>query len=1165
MPPAMQNHHATLRTKKQWRSPIRVLRVSNRIPLLISFAVAFSLAVLFRASTQAQGNSSSNTVAQTSVTAVPIRMPVVPGNDISFRQLEDVRGLSQTRVLQIVQDDQGFMWFGTQYGLDRYDGYKFRVFTPVPGRVNSLSGAYIYSLFKDHAGMLWIGCDQFLERFDPATENFTHYRIESDLPSRVPLTVVHISQDRSGTLWLATGGGLYGLDPRTGQIAHHYIHDPHDPSSLSSNDLRSTGEDRSGRFWVMGRSNLEEFDRKTGRVTLRASLPESGLDSASFYEDHLGIFWIVYGADRGNGGLATFDRTTNKITNFSLYNSSTGKMMPVGVAKILEDENGTLWFASEGEGLLKFDREHRRMISYRNQPENVESIAEDRVISLGKDHQGNIWTAFHARAPNVFSIKKPSFNPLLRPNLSPNSLGEYIVNAIYEDREGVLWVGITGSLLRIDPRSGEYAFFRPSGSWLDFDPIAITEDRSGTLWVGTVTQGLYRFNRSTGEFQNYVHHPDDPSSLSSNTIIRIFIDRAGRIWLATGNGLDRLDPAIGHFATYKRDAQSKTESYFDIDEDRSGGLWLGGTSGLQRFDPITGKFVGYEHRLDDTHSLSDNRVTSVHADDAGTVWAATESGLDKLNPESGRFTNYYTKDGLPSDRVNCILEDQRGNLWMSTNRGISRFDPVSNIFKNYSTADGLPGMDFTGWLTCFRGATGRMFFGGFSGAISFYPDRVIDSAYVPPIVFTDFRLFGRPVEVGNGSPLMKSISYVDNITLSHQQSTFAVEFAALSYSDNTINRYRYKLDGLDQQWNETGGDQRTVNYAALPAGNYTFHVQTATGQSGWGLPGATLRIQVLPPWWRTWWFRLIVAAALLFVVWGVYRLRVRSVEQHYRERRNAEEALRQAHAELIRANRVSTMGELTASLAHEVNQPIAAVVMNANACLRWLSRAEPDLEEARAAASKIAKDAWRAGEIVKRVRLLFKKGTLHRELVDLNEVIREMMLLLNSEANRFAVSVRTGLAVGLPCVMGDRVQLQQVLMNLMMNGIDAMKDMNGTRELTIQSHWDEVGQVLISVSDTGVGLPPQQADKIFDAFFTTKTHGTGMGLGISRSIIESNGGHLWATDNSPRGATFYFTLPTSDEPRDLVVSGDRPEPAGRLHGNDRSPQSMDDGRPTPRD
>ena len=246
-----------------------------------------------------------------------------------------------------------------------------------------------------------------------------------------------------------------------------------------------------------------------------------------------------------------------------------------------------------------------------------------------------------------------------------------------------------------------------------------------------------------------------------------------------------------------------------------------------------------------------------------------------------------------------------------------------------------------------------------------------------------------------------------------------------------------------------------------------------------------------------------------------------------RERKQTEEALRQAQADLAHANRVSSMGELTASLAHEVNQPIAAAITDANTCLRWLSRDQPDLEEARAAASRIVQDGRRAGEIVNRVRLLFKKDTLQRELVDLNEIIREMMLLLHSEATQFAVLVRTELAADLPQVMGDRVQLQQVLMNLMMNSIDAMKDVDGTRELTIKSQRGENGQVLISVSDTGVGLPPQQADKIFDAFFTTKTHGTGMGLRISRSIVESHGGRLWAADNSPRGATFQFTLPVT--------------------------------------
>jgi C4-dicarboxylate-specific signal transduction histidine kinase len=315
------------------------------------------------------------------------------------------------------------------------------------------------------------------------------------------------------------------------------------------------------------------------------------------------------------------------------------------------------------------------------------------------------------------------------------------------------------------------------------------------------------------------------------------------------------------------------------------------------------------------------------------------------------------------------------------------------------------------------------------------------------------------------------------------------------------------------------------------------------------------------PWWSTWRFRTILAASLLFLVWGVYHIRVRSIEQHYRERRQAEEALRQAHADLIHAHRVSSMGELTASLAHEVVQPITAAIIDANTCLRWLARDQPNLDEARVSASRSARSASRAAEIIKRVRLLFKKGALQQELLDLNEVIREMMLLLHSEATQFAVVVRTELVADLPHVMGDRVQLQQVLMNLVMNSIDAMKGVHGTRELVIQSQLGANSDVLISVSDTGVGLPPQHTENIFNAFFTTKAHGTGMGLRISRSIIESNGCRLWAANNSPRGARFCFTLPTSDESRDLIVSGDITESADDPDANNPSLESMNAGRP----
>ena len=382
----------------------------------------------------------------------------------------------------------------------------------------------------------------------------------------------------------------------------------------------------------------------------------------------------------------------------------------------------------------------------------------------------------------------------------------------------------------------------------------------------------------------YLHDPADPSSLSNNAVGKLFIDHTGKMWLATWDGFDCFDPNTGRFAVYKRDWQSRTESYYDIAEDQKGGLWLGGTSGLQHFDPATREFRAYEHNLNDPRSLSDNRVTSVHIDRSGTVWAATQNGLDKLDRDSGMFTQYYVKDGLPSNRVHCILEDERGDLWMSTNKGLSRLDSVTKTFKNYSASDGLPGMDLTGWLTCFRSPTGEMFFGGFSGATAFYPDRVVDIPYVPPIVFTDFRLSGHSVEVGPGSPLKKSINYAENLTLTHTQNTFSLEFAALDYSNLSSNRYRYRLDGLDSQWNEAPADQRVVNYTALPAGKYTFHVEMATGQSGWSASGATLHIEVLPPWWGTWWFRTTCAALIVLIGFAAYSYRMHQIAQQFEMR-----------------------------------------------------------------------------------------------------------------------------------------------------------------------------------------------------------------------------------------------------------------------------------------
>jgi ligand-binding sensor domain-containing protein/signal transduction histidine kinase len=815
-------------------------------------------------------------------TGRPIRLPLIEGTDVRFTHLSTEQGLSQSRVDHMLQDRRGFIWIGTYNGLNRFDGYHFKIYKPVPNNSNSLAGLFVSALFEDRSRILWIGTDQGLNRFDPVAERFTLFRADPENANGLSGFPEHITQDRDGMLWLATHNGLNRLNPASGRFTR-YRNDPNDPHSLSSNDVRFVLEDRRGTLWVATAAGIDAFDRQTGRVLNYPNSEQPPLDR--ILEDRSGMLWMS--ATR-RGGLASLDPKTGVFTRYTWFDDWPEPPGTRGCSALHEDRHGMIWLATKPDGLVKFDRARRSFTRYRNNPANPVSLNDNEDLSLLEDREGSIWVGTTVGGVNRFSSEPPPFMTYRREPGNPNSLAEGLLNSVFEDSQGILWIG-TNQLNRVDRRTGRYTLYAHDpanpGSITTGVVYAMVEDRAGVLWLGTWGGGLNRFARRTGQFKAYRHDPADPASLSHDNILSLLVDHSGNLWAGTDDGLNRLDARAGHFTVF-RPKSSLMESRWHrvLAEGADGSIWMGTyTQGLQRLDLRTGEIVAYKNVPEIPGSLSSNRVNALCVNHTGTLWVGTQDGLNRFDRNTGQFTIFNERDGLPDNAVEGILEDSAGRLWLSTGNGLSRFDPRTRTFKNYYSEDGLAGDEFN-YSVYYKSARGEMFFGGVNGVTAFYPENVVDRPFVPPVVLTDFRLFNDPVPVGGKSPLNKSISYTDSVTLSHAQNIFALEFSALSFASPARTRYRYRLEGLETDWNEAPATHRVVTYTTLPAAEYHFRVQSKDSRGSWSEPGLTLAIHVLPARWNTWQFRTVWITSLVLLTWLVYRRHLHRMQRDFEVR-----------------------------------------------------------------------------------------------------------------------------------------------------------------------------------------------------------------------------------------------------------------------------------------
>ncbi|HLP77839.1 MAG TPA: two-component regulator propeller domain-containing protein, partial [Candidatus Paceibacterota bacterium] len=833
-------------------------------------------------------------MAEPSMTADQRRIPTNSGKpDISFARITVTDGLSHADMRCIVQDHQGFMWFGSWLdGLHRFDGGSFKAYRHEATNPGSIGFDSVYLVFEDRQRMLWVGTlGGGLDRYDRETDTFIHYRLRAGDSNSLPNDSVRaLSEDRNGTLWVVTDGGLSRMD-RSKEIFISYRFGSTNSTAGNSARLRAICMDRqTGLFWVGSRNDgVYVFDPVKETSVHLGSNPDDPTSLSDntvnfIYQDRKGDLWICT-----EHGLNRWNPETKGFTRYQFDSFNPGGLGNDFVSAVLEDRAGRFWVGT-GNGLDLFDRSRGVFFHYRHDPFDPTSLSGNfiNIGGLYEDRTGNLWIATRDGGISRLGNEGGKFATYRANRNSPqtNSLSQNTVTAFCCDHAGNLWIGTANGLDRFDGRNFTHYFNEPGNSnSLSPGPVwALAESPDHQLWVGVNGGGICRFDGTN--FTRYRHDPTDPRSLGGDFMYGLQPDRHGGVWISVNNGgLDHFDgQRFTHFRPDKNDTNSLPELYVGtLFIDRNDCVWMGSAAmGLIQFDPAKRKATSYLLDPEHPHSKVGNWVRDINGD-GDTIWVAAYSGLFSFDLNSKKFIRCYTEqDGIANRSVLSVQPDADGNVWASTLAGISRLDVQTGTFRNFDAADGLHAADF-----CERSRTrmpdGRLCFGGVNGFNLIDPRKLPSNSIPPTVVLTDFQLFNKPVAIGKNSPLQKAIHVADHVTLSHDQQVFRVKFAALNYTAPQKNRFAYKLEGFDSDWRYTDAGDRSASYTRLDPGEYSFRVKASNNDGVWNEDGVRLGITVTPAWWQTRWFRGGIGLMILATVTGAYQLRVRSLHRRSRD------------------------------------------------------------------------------------------------------------------------------------------------------------------------------------------------------------------------------------------------------------------------------------------
>lgn len=1096
------------------------------------------------------------------LTALFLILDTVPGTD-EFRvsQLTTAMGLSESHVFAILQDHNGFIWFGTRDGLNRYDGYDVKVYHNDPQDPASISNNYIYALYEDKDNRLWIGTRGGLNIYDPETDAFTRIRADQDDPTALAhdtVLVIEPQETPDGlVLWLGTSGGLHRYDTTTGQFTR-FLHDPDDPNSISDNAIWSLCLDlKRNQLWLgtlNGGLQVMDLDR-LGHIRRLDGYLKGESFIQSIMIDAKDRVWVGLA-----NGVAYLEDPSNM--DFTIINELAG--YPLGpVQAIIEKEPGKIWLGSFLNGLFLYNEAGASKVWNRSYPKGAQ-LNHNSVRSLYQDRLGNVWMGTYGGGVNYLT---PTPFARAAPFIDDEVLG------INQDAQGRLWIGTSGQGVK----SADGKERRMEG----FIIRVMAFDQQGDLWVGTRADGLHRFPKDGGPALIYTHNNTQGREISSSRTLALFCDSEGSIWLGTlGGGGNRIrGNEITLFRNEGRPGDINSDGIRSMYEDQNRVLWFGTMDGgLNRMsldEPFL--FQAFPHDPEDPNTISDNAVFAISTAGPNELWVGTSNGLSRFNTVTHRARNYSAASGLPSNTIYGILEDDAGMAWISTSRGLARLDPSTDKILAFDRFDGLPVEDFRPGAML-KQDDGTLLFGGAGGVVWFDPRQVTSDPNPPNTVFTQIALNNDPLKpnrLDENSPLFGSLSDTKRLDLNANVSSISLRVAPLHYTAPSKNSFAHRLLGFDDTWVIRDVDNRNITYTNLDPGTYTFEVKSANRDGVWGESRA-LEIYLPAPLWRSWWAILLyIIMGLSLVLWYVYTVNQRLISQKEAldnlrevellkdrfsadlEKQVAERTrdLAATRKQLVSAARNAGMAEIASNVLHNVGNVLNSI--NTSAFMiheraereRLVSLLEKLTSKLKEADKERVLDTERVAELLGRITrdirkerevVLAESGKLFSrvqeirgllkdqdrfvkvegqqlESVDLasfiDHYIREELVL--PEEARCTVRCK---AEAVPPVTLDRQKLARVLFFLTRNAVSAVqfRDKEGSILFSTAAQDDHV---LLRITDNGMGLNETERQNLF----TQDGSENAFGLHYCANTVREMAGDI-QVQSPGRGAGTTVTL-----------------------------------------